>query len=125
MRAYMTKGAAMNLTQELSEFNRRMVGELQGTFAPSVSPFQTEYGTLVFRGPIEGHKDPKHVGTHVSVELDSEVHDALASAEPDAKEEMMEALMANLGTQVRTQYNPRRIGEYALRVRGSIRTITA
>lgn len=114
----------MKLTQELSEFNRRMAAELRGTFAVNVVPYQTEDGDLVFRGPIEGHRDAKHVGTHVSVGLDKDVRIALEKAEPVAREEMIENLLANLGTQVKAQYDPRRIGEYALQVQGTMRTVT-
>lgn len=113
----------MKLTQELNEFNRRMSVELSGTFTNNVVPFQTEDGTLVFRGPIEGHRDPKHVGTHVSVGLDEEVRVVLDRAEAAQREEMIEKLLANLGTQVKAQYHSRSIGEYALEVQGTMRTV--
>ncbi len=114
----------MKLTKELNEFNRRMASELRGTFSSNVVPFQTEDGTLLFRGPIVGHRDPHHVGTHVSVGLDGDVRSALDHAKPVAKEEMMENLLANLGTQVKAQYDSGRIGEYALQVQGTMRTVT-
>ena len=36
----------------------------------------------------------------------------------------MENLLANLGTQVKAQYDSGRIGEYALQVQGTMRTVT-
>ena len=48
----------MKLSTELSHFNRRMANELQHIFASNVEPYQLDDGTLVFRGPIEGHVNP-------------------------------------------------------------------
>lgn len=113
----------MKLTQQMSEFNRRLADQLRETFAPNVLPYQAEDGSLLFRGPIDGHRDPKHQGTHVSVELDGEVRAALDGASAEAREEMIENLLASLGSQVRTQYHPQRIGPYALQVHGTMRTL--
>lgn len=114
----------MKLTDKLSEFNRRMADEVRSAFASSVRPYQTEDGGLVFRGPIAGHKDPDHVGTHVSVSLAKDVVAALNDAEPSRREEMIQDLLANLGTQVKMQYDPNNVGPYALQVTGTMRTMT-
>jgi len=114
----------MKFTDQLSEFNRRMADELRSTFASSVRPYQTEDGTLVFRGPIVGHKDPSHIGTHVSVSLANDALAALDNAEPSRREEMIQDLLANLGTQVKVQYDPNSVGPYALQVAGTMRTLT-
>lgn len=114
----------MELTDKLSEFNRRIADALRNTFAPSVKAYQTEDGALVFRGPIVGHRDPEHVGTHVHVSLEKEVLAVLDSAKPARREEMMQDLLANLGTQVRMQYDPDKVGPYALSVTGTMRTLT-
>jgi len=115
----------MKLTENLSDFNRRMADELRSTFAFSVKPYQTEEGALVFRGPIAGHKDPKYVGTHATVSLEKEVVAALASAEPSRREEIIVNLLSNLGTQVKAQYGPNNVGSYALQVVGTMRTVNS
>jgi hypothetical protein len=109
----------MKLTENLSEFNRRMADELQSTFAPSIRPYQTEDGALVFRGPIAG-RDPQHVGTHASISLEKDVLAALNDAAPSQRGEMTKNLLANLGTQVRAQYDPNNIGQVALEVKGTV-----
>ena len=113
----------MNLTKDLSEFNRRMAEELRGTFSANVEPFESEDGTLLFRGPIEGHKDPRHIGTHVAVTLEKDVHDALNNASSEIREEITQIYLSNLGTQVKAQYNAMNIGSYALDVVGSMRVL--
>lgn len=114
----------MEFTDKLSEFNRRMADVLRPTFASSVSPYQTEDGALVFRGPIVGHKDLHHVGTHVHISLEKDVLAALDNAERSRREEMIQDLITNLGTQVRMQYDPNNIGPYALSVTGTMHTLT-
>ena len=113
----------MNLSKNLNDFNRRMVEELRGTFAANVTPFQTEDEMLVLRGPIEGHEDPKHIGTHVAVSLDQDVRHAMELASIAQREEMTQTLLSNLGTQVKYQYHPQKIGLYALDVIGTMKTI--
>jgi len=113
----------VKLTENLGEFNRRMADELRATFAQAVKPFQSEDGTLLFRGPISGHKDPNHVGTHVAVSLDKDVVDSLNRAEPNQREEMIQDLLSNLGTQIKCQYNPNNIGHDALQVIGTMRIV--
>lgn len=114
----------MNLSKTLNDFNRRMVEELRGTFAANVMPFQTEDEMLVFRGPIEGHDYPKHIGTHVAVSLDNEVRNAMELASIAQREEMTQTLLSNLGTQVKCQYHPQKIGQYALDVIGTKKIIS-
>jgi hypothetical protein len=113
----------LKLSKNLSEFNLRMAAELQGTFTPTVQPFETEDGTLVFRGPIDGHADPSHVGTHVAVSLDDEVHAAIQSATPEEREEIIQVFQSNLGTQVKCLYHPQKIGTYALNIVGTMKAI--
>jgi hypothetical protein len=113
----------LKLSKNLSDFNLRMVGELQGTFTTIVQPFETEDGTLVFRGPIDGHADPSHVGTHVAVSLDNEVHAAIHSATPEEREEIIQVLQSNLGTQVKCLYHPQKIGTNALEIVGTMKTL--
>lgn len=113
----------MKLSKNLSEFNIRMAEELQDTFAPTVQPFETEDGTLVFRGPIDGHADPTHVGTHVAVSLDDEVRAAMQSATPEEREEMIQVFLSNLGTQVKFRYHPQKIGAYAMDIVGTMKTL--
>ncbi|WP_332774537.1 hypothetical protein [Polaromonas sp.] len=113
----------MNLTENLGDFNRRMADELRGTFAATVKPFQSEDGGLLFRGPIEGNADPHHVGTHVAVSLEKDVHAAMEAASPEQREEMVGIFLSNLGTRVKMQYDPKKIGQYALDIVGTMRTL--
>lgn len=113
----------MNLSEKLSDFNCRMVEEVNGTFARNVVPYQMDDGTLLFRGPIQGDVDPKYTGTHVAVSLEAAVHAALVDATLGECEEITQALLANLGTQVKLQYHPTTIGPYALAVVGTMRTV--
>ncbi len=113
----------MKLTENLSDFNRRMADELRATFASSVKPFQSDDGALLFRGPISGDKDPNHIGTHVAVSLEKDVVDTLNSVEPHQREEIIQNLLSNLGTQVKCQYDPNNIGPYALDVIGTMRIV--
>lgn len=115
--------ASMDFIGDLNEFNRTLAEILRPTFDASVSPYQTADGALVFRGPIVGHRDPRHIGTHVHVSLEEDVVAALDSAEPSRRQDMIQDLVANLGTRVRMQYDPNNIGEYALSVVGTMRTL--
>lgn len=117
------KERLLKLSKNLSEFNLRMATELRGTFTPTVQPFETEDGTLVFRGPIDGHTDPSHVGTHVAVSLDDEVHAAIQSTTPEEREEIIQVFLSNLGTQVKCLYHPQKIGKDALDIVGTMKTI--
>lgn len=110
----------MLLTKNLGEFNRRMAEELRGTFAPTVEPFESEDGTLLFRGPIKGDQDPNHIGTHVAVSLDRDVRAAMELASPQEREEMIQIFLSNLGTQVKVQYDVKNIGPNALHVVGTM-----
>lgn len=113
----------MNLSKDLSDFNHRMVKELEKSFASNVEPYQMDGGTLVFRGPIEGHPDPKHIGTHVAVSLDADVRRAMESANPAERDEMTQIFLANLGTRVKIEYHPTKIGLDALDIVGTMRTL--
>lgn len=114
----------MKLSENLNAFNRRMAEELRSTFASSVNPYETEHGYLVFRGPIEGHADPNHIGTHVAVSLTAEVQRAFAAASHAEREELTKVFLSNLGTRVKCEYHPRQIGPYALDVVGTMEVLT-
>lgn len=110
----------MQLNENLSDFNRRFADELLPSFPANVKALQSEDGTLLFRGPIPLADDPNHIGTHVAVSLDTEVKAALAQASPAEREEITQNLINNLGTQVRFQYDPNKIGLFALDVVGNM-----
>ena len=111
----------MQFTADLNEFNRQFANELRPTFAQAVQALQAEDGTLLFRGPIPNLADPTHIGTHVSVKLDSEVRDALAAAEPPRRAEMTNILVLALGSVVRAKYDPNAVGWKALQVSGTMK----
>jgi hypothetical protein len=113
----------MKLTENLSDFNRRMADELRSTFASSVKPYETEDRILVFRGPIAGNSDPDHVGTHVSISLDEPVVAALGGAESSRREEMIQNLISSLSTQVKVRYDPNNVGPDALSVTGTMQIV--
>jgi hypothetical protein len=110
----------MKLYANLSEFNRRFADALLSAFPADVQALQSDDGTLLFRGPIPLADDQTHIGTHVAVSLDKEVRAALSDASPADREEMIEILISNLGTQVRFQYDPSKIGPFALDVVGKM-----
>lgn len=110
----------MNLSSNLSKLNRRFADALLPAFPANVQALQSDDGTLLFRGPIPRADDQTHIGTHVAVSLDKEVSTALSEASPADHEEMIEILISNLGTQVRCQYDPSKIGPYALDIVGRL-----
>ena len=113
----------MKLYANLSEFNLRFANAVLPTFSADIQAFQSEDGTLLFRGPIPRLDDPTHVGTHVAVSLDKDVKAILSEAAPEKRELMMEILISSLGTQVEMQYDPRKIGPFALDVVGTMNII--
>lgn len=113
----------MKFDANLNEFNRRFAEALLPTFPGNTKAVQSDDGTLLFRGPIPLANDQSHIGTHVAVSLDKEVSAALNAAVPTDREEMTEILINNLGSQVRTQYNPAKIGVIALDVVGTMRIL--
>ena len=113
----------MQLSKKLGDFNRRMSDELRGTFSSEVESFESHDGALLFRGPIQGHKDPQHIGTHVAVSLEEDVRAAMEEALPAEREEMIQIFLNSLGSQVIIKYDPKNIGPYALDVVGTMRTL--
>ncbi len=110
----------MKLNSNLSDFNRRFADALLPAFPANVQALQSDDGTLLFRGPIPLAEDQTKIGTHVAVSLDKQVAATLGLATPSDREEMTEILINNLGGQVRYQYNPHKIGSYALDVVGTM-----
>lgn len=110
----------MKLYTNLSEFNRCFADALLPSFPAGVQALQSDDGTLLFRGPIPHPDDPTHVGTHVAVSLGKEVGAALSEASPADREEMAEILISSLGSQVQAQYDPTKIGPFALDVVGTM-----
>ncbi len=113
----------MNITENLSVFNRRFADEWLHLFPRGVIAEQSGDGALLFRGPVPLSEDPHHIGTHVVVSLDDEVQEALRSAAAAQREEMTQNLICNLGTQVEAMYSMDNIGTNALNIRGDIRII--
>ena len=110
----------MKLYTNLSDFNRRFADALLPAFPANVQALQSDDGTLLFRGPIPLAVNQTQIGTHVAISLDKEVMAALSEASPSDREEMMEILISNLGTQTRCKYNPNKIGHYALDIVGKV-----
>ena len=110
----------MNLSANLSDFNRRFADALLPVFPGNVQALQSDDGTLLFRGPIPRAEDQAHIGTHVAVSLDKDIWTALSEASPADREGMIDILISNLGTQVRVQYDSSKIGPYALDVVGKL-----
>ena len=110
----------MKLYTNLSAFNRRFADVLLPSFPAGVHAFQSNDGTLLFRGQIQLPDDPAHIGTHVAVSLDKDVCAALSEASPVDREEMTEILIISLGGQVQAQYDPSKVGPFALDVVGTL-----
>lgn len=110
----------MKLYANLSDFNRRFADALLPAFPANVQALQSDDGTLLFRGPIPRADDQTHLGTHVAVSLDTEVRAALSEASPVDREEMVDILISNLGTQVQFQYDPNKVGSSVLDIVGKM-----
>jgi hypothetical protein len=115
----------MTLTANLNEFNKRFADVMLRFFSPEVEAMEDAYGMLCFRGPVPVPNDPAHVGTHVAVTLEKEVVEALAIATPVEREEITQHLIDNLGGQIRIQYDPTKIGPYALDIVGTMASVAA
>jgi hypothetical protein len=113
----------MKIDANLSEFNRHFADALLPTFPPDVKALQSADGTLLFRGPVPASDGQTHIGTHVALALDHEVKVALSEATPLDRIAMMEILVSNLGTQIQTQYDSTKIGQFALEVVGTMRIL--
>ena len=112
----------MRLDPVLSAFNQRFADELLSVFPKGVEVVQSD-GMLLFRGPIQLANGDTHVGTHVAVTLEMEVHLALDAATPSEREEMTQVLIDNLGGKIRAMYSPTKIGQFALDIVGTMRSI--
>lgn len=103
----------MKLYTELTPFNRQLADALLPSFPSDVQAMQSDDGTLLFRGAIRSAEKPDHVGTHVAVSLDNEVQLTLKRATVAKRQELEEILIINLGSRIRTEYNPANIGHFA------------
>jgi hypothetical protein len=114
----------MKLDKELSEFNQLLASDLLIFFPSSIEVFQDEYETLLFRGPIPNSDNSTQIGSHVSVDLDEEVKQALKSAEPAKCLEMMEILVSNLSTQIKATYDRNHVGTCSMKFKGTMAILT-
>ena len=113
----------MKLNKELNEFNRLLADNLKSFFESDIEVFQDEYETLLFRGPAPSIGDKDNIGSHVTVKLDDEVKGALKSADSGKRSEMMQVLINNLSTQIKTTYDRNNIGQYAKSFTGTLKII--
>lgn len=110
----------MTRSTQLNEFNKLFVEKYLRIFPLGVLAQQSDDGKLLFRGPLSpGSAGADAAVTHAVVLLEPDLRAAMEGAEPAAKAEMMEVLLSNLGTQLRTRYDHLNIGQYALRVVGT------
>lgn len=73
--------------------------------------------TLIFKGPLPSQKK---VGAHVALSLEADlVSHILEEALDDRQQEHLVTLQENLATQIHSQYNPNRVGCFALRISGT------
>jgi hypothetical protein len=115
----------MTLHANLNEFNQRFADALLPSFPAGIVPMEDAYGMLCFRGVVPNSGDPKHVGTHVTVTLEADVVAALDSASPAEREDITQHLIESLGAALRIQYNPAKIGPYALDIVGTMESVRA
>ena len=114
----------MKLTKELNEFNGQLAKDLLPYFPNGMEAYQDEFEELFFRGTIPGSSNPNHIGTHVAVELEQDVKDALDQASETDRKEMVRNLIANLGTQIKAKYDKDHVGQLALKVTRNMRILT-
>jgi hypothetical protein len=115
----------MTLTTDLNEFNKRFADAMRSFFLPEIEPMEDAYGMLCFRGPIPVPNNAAHVGTHVAVTLEREVVEALANATPELREEITLHLIDSLSWKIKIQYDPAKIGPYALDIVGTMASVAA
>jgi hypothetical protein len=115
----------MKLSADLNEFNRRFAEVLLPSFPAGIVPMEDAYGMLCFRGAVPNHDNPKHIGTHVAVTLEEDVIAALNIASPAEREDITRHLIESLGAAIRIQYDPNRIGLYALDIVGTMESVRA
>jgi hypothetical protein len=107
----------VKLDPNLSEFNRGFAVAVRDVFSDDITAQQSEAGKLYFRGPNPADQT---LCTHAAVYLDGEVLAALNFATPLQREVMTRHLIDNLATQVRAQYKPNELGQFALRFVGTL-----
>lgn len=108
----------MKFTENLNEFNRRFADEWLRVFPSEVEAVEADDGMLCFRGPTP--MNSTHIGTHVAVTLDKEVKAALRNASTLDRETMTNILIDSLGTSLHVQYDPNKIGQFALDIVGDM-----
>ena len=111
----------MKLVEELNEFNRLLADYVLSVFPTDIVAFQDEDETLLFRGPTRKSND---IVTHVSVDLEKEVKNALNSADSAERLEKMDNLKRNLGMQIRHQYSLKNVGPIAKKYIGTMAILT-
>jgi hypothetical protein len=111
----------MTLHSKLNEFNQRFAEALLPVFPKDVVAMEDAYGMLCFRGVVT----KGHVGTHVAVALENDVIAVLASASPAEREDITQHLIDCLGAALRIQYDPAKIGPYALDIVGTMESVRA
>lgn len=115
----------MTLTTSLNEFNKRFADVILPFFSADIEAMDDAYGMLCFRGPIPVPNNQAHIGTHAAVTLEKEVADALANATPEEREGITQHLIENLAWQIKIQYDPTKIRQYALDVVGTMASVVA
>jgi hypothetical protein len=115
----------MTLTANLNEFNQHFADVMLPFFSADIEAMEDAYGMLCLRSPIPIPNNLAHVGTHVAVTLKKAVTEALASTTPVVREEITQHLIDNLGWQIRIQYDPAKIGPYALDIVGTMASVAA
>lgn len=115
----------MKFDKNLSDFNRLFAAEWMGVFPKGVDAFQSEDGTLLFRGPIAIPDYPTHIGTHVAVSLDQDVEKKLSEASPADLQTLTEILICSLGSSLQAQFDPNKNRQYALEIIGTMNLICA
>jgi hypothetical protein len=106
----------VKLDPNLNAFNRRFVMAMRDVFS-DFSAEQSADGTLCLCG---SHPRDGTVCTHVVVHLEGDVLAALNFATPLQGETMTRKLIEKLSTQVRTRYDPSKLGQAPLRFVGTL-----
>ncbi len=104
----------MKLYSTLSPFNKRLAEVLVPIFPAGAYAAEDGEGTLLIRAPTPIPTNPNHIGSHVAVTLEKSIRDALEAASPSGREVMTQAMIDSLATQIKLQYDPNAVGQFAM-----------
>ena len=106
----------MTYTKNLSELNAQIAKRCMHLFSSDVRVEQDKEGALYFREPDGSSPQANHIPTHVVVRVPSSVLVHVEGAEGELRALYVQVLVDSLSSSVCARYNPRSVGQFALRI---------